>query len=152
MLQEFSRFLDRILQPIGLVFAYLGGASVALMMLLVAVDVVLRYMFSMPLSFSCEFTQILLLIVVFLGIGYCGIRKTHIAIDVVVSRLPKGAQLVLAPVGDFLSLSLLTAITWEAIVQAKIFINFSQTTSGLHVPFSLLLALLSLHLVSFHQH
>jgi tripartite ATP-independent transporter DctM subunit len=143
MLQEFSRFLDRILQSIGLIFAYIGGASVALMMILVAIDVVLRYMFSMPLSFSYELTQILLLIVVFFGIGYCGLRKSHIAIDVVVSRLPKGAQLVLAPVGDFLSLSLLTAITWQTIVQTKIFIKFSQTTSGLHVPFALLLVIVT---------
>jgi C4-dicarboxylate transporter DctM subunit len=141
MLQEFSLFLDKVLQPIGRIFAYVGGACVALMMFLVAVDVVLRYIFSQPLSFSFELTQILLLVVVFLGIGYCGLRKNHIAIDVIVSRLPKTTQLVLAPVADFLSLTLLAAITWETVVQTEIFIRFSQTTSGLHVPFSLLLAI-----------
>ena len=53
------------LQPIGKIFTYLGGACVALMMFVVAIDVILRYGLSMPISFSVEFTQILLLIAIY---------------------------------------------------------------------------------------
>ena len=144
MLHSLGTFLDRILRPVCGVFANLGVAAVALMMFLVGVDVVLRYIFSRPLSFSCELTQILLLITIFLGIAYTGLRKNHVSIDVVVSRLPEGAQAVLAPIVHFLGMSLLALIAWQAIEQTRIFTRFSQTTSGLHVPFSLLMIIVTL--------
>ncbi|GAB6147357.1 TRAP transporter large permease [Desulfocicer niacini] len=134
-----SKIDNWFLQPIGKIFAYLGGACVALMMFVVAIDVILRYGLSMPISFSVELTQILLLIVVYLGIGCCGLNKSHVAIDVIVSRFSKEVQAVISLIGGLISFCLLTAFIWQTILQSKIFSKFSQTTSGLHIPFSVLL-------------
>ncbi len=85
---NYPRALDRFSKLLNSV----GAAALAAMMLLTTVDVVLRYIFSTPITGSLEITEFLLLITVASGIAYTGIKKAHVTVDVAVERLAQGAH------------------------------------------------------------
>jgi len=72
--------------------AYLGGWFtgwlVPLMMMLVVVDVFMRYVMNRPLMVSDEFSAYMLVALSFLGLAYTWREKGHVRVEILVSRLP----------------------------------------------------------------
>jgi TRAP-type C4-dicarboxylate transport system permease small subunit len=75
--------------------AYLGGYLsawlVPLMMLLVVVDVFMRYVMHRPLMIADEFSAYMLVALSFLGFAYTWREKGHVRVEVVVNYLPRRA-------------------------------------------------------------
>lgn len=83
------------MKRIGIVIdkiAYLGGWFagwlVPLMMMLVVVDVFMRYVMNRPLMVSDEFSAYMLVTLSFLGLAYTWREKGHVRIEIFVNRLP----------------------------------------------------------------
>jgi C4-dicarboxylate transporter, DctQ subunit len=62
----------------------------ALMMLLTFVQVILRYVFNTGLIWSLEATTYAFAALVLIGMSYCVRTRTHIAVDLLTRKLPKG--------------------------------------------------------------
>ena len=71
---------------------YLSMACIALMAVLVVAQVVLRYVFNDPLTWSEEMARIVFIYLAFIGIGAAYGRRKHMAIDAVVILLPQGIK------------------------------------------------------------
>ena len=69
---------------------YLSGWLVPLMMMLVVVDVFMRYVLHRPLMVSDEFSAYMLVALSFLGLAYTWRQGGHVRIEVMVSRFPEG--------------------------------------------------------------
>ena len=67
---------------------YLSMACVTLMAILVVAQVVLRYVFNDPLTWSEEMARILFIYLAFVGIGAAYGRRRHMFIDALVIELP----------------------------------------------------------------
>lgn len=67
---------------------YLSMACVTLMAILVVAQVVLRYVFNDPLTWSEEMARIVFIYLAFLGIGAAYGRRRHMFIDALVIELP----------------------------------------------------------------
>ncbi len=67
---------------------YLSGWLVPLMMMLVVVDVFMRYVLHRPLMVSDEISAYMLVALSFLGLGYTWRQGGHVRIEVLVTRLP----------------------------------------------------------------
>ena len=67
---------------------HLLGSRVCLpvLVVLVAVDVVLRYIFAAPLAWGRDLSGVLLLLVLFLSMPYCWDRGQHIRMDMLYDR------------------------------------------------------------------
>lgn len=65
---------------------YLSGWLVPIMMMLVVVDVFMRYVMRQPLMISDEFSAYMLVALSFLGFAYTWRQKGHVRIEIVVSR------------------------------------------------------------------
>lgn len=109
-------FLDRTITGL----AWLAGGLMVLAILMVCLDVVMRYFFSNPIGGVLQFSEYVLLYIPFLGAAYVLKDDGHIKIDIVLNRLSPRVQaalnLVTSAVG-FLVLSTLTyygcVITWD---------------------------------------
>ena len=69
---------------------YLSGWLVPLMMMLVVVDVFMRYVLHRPLMVSDELSAYMLVALSFLGLAYTWRQGGHVRIEVMVSRFPEG--------------------------------------------------------------
>jgi TRAP-type C4-dicarboxylate transport system permease small subunit len=67
---------------------YLSMACVVIMTLLVIAQVVLRYVFNDPLTWSEEMARILFIYLAFVGIGAAYGRRRHMFVDALVIELP----------------------------------------------------------------
>ncbi len=82
-LEKIIRFIDWVANLLG----RLAGWLVVVMMLLVAVEVVMRYAFSKPPMIADEFSGYLLVAISFLGMSFAYMNQAHIRITIVQDRV-----------------------------------------------------------------
>jgi TRAP-type C4-dicarboxylate transport system permease small subunit len=113
-MQIFDRWLRRIEQVAMLLVA----AALFSMMMITVVDVVLRYVFNAPFSWSYDVIgNYLLVVLFFLALSYTLREQGHIALDLVVRKIATvRARAALALIGDVLALALFVGILYEGAV------------------------------------
>jgi TRAP-type C4-dicarboxylate transport system permease small subunit len=77
-----------VIDKIAYLSGWLAGWLVPLMMLLVVVDVFMRYVMNRPLMVSDEFSAYMLVALSFLGFAYTWREKGHVRVEVLVTRFP----------------------------------------------------------------
>jgi TRAP-type C4-dicarboxylate transport system permease small subunit len=87
-MRQLGVHLDKIANGLG----YLSGWLVPLMMMLVVVDVFMRYVMQRPLMVSDELSAYMLVALAFLGFAYTWRERGHVRVEVLVSRLSPRAQ------------------------------------------------------------
>jgi len=75
---------------------YLSMACITAMALLVIAQVILRYVFNDPLTWSEEMARIVFIYLAFIGIGAAYGRRRHMAIDALIVLLPPKMKRVVA--------------------------------------------------------
>jgi len=110
------------------------GVLVA-MVLLTVTDVVLRRFFNSPLAFSYEVTGAMLVIVAFFAVAYCGIRKSHVSINILTSRFPPKARAITSAFVYFISMCVFGTVTWRSIVYAMQFQRQGYLSGILEFPY-----------------
>jgi TRAP-type C4-dicarboxylate transport system permease small subunit len=80
--------LNSIIERIASLGGYLSGWLVPLMMILVVVEVFMRYMLHRPLMVADEFSAYMLVALSYLGLAYTWRQGGHVRITILISRLP----------------------------------------------------------------
>jgi TRAP-type C4-dicarboxylate transport system permease small subunit len=83
-MKQLASAIDRVANFVG----YLSGWLVPLMMMLVVVDVFMRYVMRQPLMVADEFSAYMLVALSFLGFAYTWRQGGHVRVEVVVNYLP----------------------------------------------------------------
>jgi TRAP-type C4-dicarboxylate transport system permease small subunit len=79
--------LGYIIEKIADLGGYFSGWLVPLMMMLVVVDVFMRYVLHQPLMVADEFSAYMLVALSYLGLAYTWRQKGHVRIEIFVNRL-----------------------------------------------------------------
>lgn len=93
--------------------AAIASLAVLAMMLIGAADVIAT-LFGFPIPGALELMEMLMVLVVFLALPQVEARRQHIAIDLVLERLPSVVRQVLALVANALGLLFFAAMAWQA--------------------------------------
>jgi TRAP-type C4-dicarboxylate transport system permease small subunit len=127
MKARFARVLETLLGA-------LSATVLLLMMLLTAVDVAGRYLFSMPVPGGFEVTEMMLAALIYCGLPLVSKRREHIVIDtfdVFMSRAVKRSLDVLA---DLLCTLSLAGMGWLIFRRAARVADYGDTTAVLKLP------------------
>ena len=108
-----------------------AGTFLVLMSLATFGNVILRYAFNSPIQWAEEFSRYAFIWVVFLGAAACSKRKTHIAIDALVTLAPARVRRLLAILVHGIVLVLMAGVTYHGWVLCRL---ATQATSTLNVP------------------
>ena len=102
-------FVDSVLKT----FQIIGMAIVVLLMLLTVAHVVGRYLFSFPMLGVVEVSGLMVITLVFFAAPYDFYIDRHIAVDVIVRRLPRKGALIVNCATYFVTLVIVTlAFIW----------------------------------------
>jgi TRAP-type C4-dicarboxylate transport system permease small subunit len=82
------RRIDYIIDRIADLVGYFSGWLVPLMMILIAVEVFMRYVLHQPLVVADEFSAYMLVALSYLGLAYTWRQGGHVRISILVSRFP----------------------------------------------------------------
>ncbi|MGI9424420.1 MAG: TRAP transporter small permease [Hyphomicrobiaceae bacterium] len=116
------------------VAAYLAGLTLVALMLGTVADVAGRYFFNSPITGVFDLTHFAVVIMVYLGLGYCTYYGAHAAIDIIFDRLPAVARDILQRLADLAGAVLLCVIAWQtgkAGIQVR---DFNQSSQLLELP------------------
>jgi TRAP-type C4-dicarboxylate transport system permease small subunit len=128
---------SRILNNIGMAF-------LLLLMLLITTDVLLRTILNQPIRGANELAEFMMIIAVYLAVAYAQRMKAHVAIDLLYSRFPKRAKMIVDCFIYLLSLIICSLIAWQAFVNMKRLLGIHRVSDVLNLPvapFQLVLAI-----------
>ena len=83
-----ARLYDGLLK----VFAYAAVVLLFFVMLGIGLDVAARYFLGAPIGWVFEFVQHSMLLILFLGHGWVTRAREHVAVEILVDAVPKGAR------------------------------------------------------------
>lgn len=133
-LDKAYRGSERVISRISRVANSAGAGVLVVMMLLIVIDVLLRYFFNRPVKGVFELIEFMVAIVVCLGMAYTGVQKGHVAVELVVSRFSPRVQALIDSFNYLVSTILFSLISWKSVVQAKVLWVSGLTSSILYVP------------------
>jgi TRAP-type C4-dicarboxylate transport system permease small subunit len=114
------RGYGRLLRGFGLISAF----ATFLMMLLVVANVIGRYLFNKPLTGTLEFTESLLVIIIFLAVALTQYDGGHIRVTLLTRRLPKSVARMLTVIAMLCAAAFFTwcaVASWNFAAQAYSF-------------------------------
>ena len=117
----------------GKVFNILACVAVIAMMLLSTADVVLR-IFGKPIPGTYELVGFLGTIVVSFALAFTSMEKGHIAVEILVERLPQRLQLAIEAFCNLMGALLFGVITYQAVLYALDFRKSGEVSLTLQMP------------------
>jgi len=129
-----AHLLGWVANPVSRVLNSGGLIVLAVMVFFTASDVTLRYLFNRPILGSWELTELMLALLVFSTIAYTAVKKGHINVELVTSRLPPRAREIIESITLLLSTVLFALMAWQSAVQAVILLASGSRSEAYGVP------------------
>ena len=95
-------YLENVVKGFNKVLVFIASLMMAGLMIIVCVDLTLRYFFNSPLLWGTEVTEILLLYITFLGMAWVFREDGHVVIDVFTSQITGRKKKILNGISYFL--------------------------------------------------
>jgi TRAP-type C4-dicarboxylate transport system permease small subunit len=112
---------DRLVRLNGratLWLAYISALILALLAVVTFCDVVGRYVFNVPFTFTVELTELAMGLIVYLAIGLTTHEDGHISVDFVTLRLSEWLRALMAVITNILALAFLALMIWRLWLRA----------------------------------
>jgi len=100
------------------VLTWVATGALGIMILFVVSNVLARFLFKKPLPGTIEIIELVTVVIVFFSVAYTEVRRAHIYVELVVSRLPRHARAILASIMYFLAAAFFAAMGWRGGVLA----------------------------------
>ena len=86
MIDRIFGYMESLVKGFNKILVFIASAMMAGLMIIVCIDLTLRYFFNSPLLWGTEVTEILLLYITFLGMAWVFREDGHVVIDVFTSK------------------------------------------------------------------
>lgn len=106
----------------------------AAVMMVSVVDVIGRYVFNRPLPGSSEITEILMAILIYAGMPLVGLRRAHIAVDLLDPVTPQGLVRIRDAIVGVISCLVIALIAWRLWAYADQIRASKDVTEYLKLP------------------
>jgi tripartite ATP-independent transporter DctM subunit len=127
--------LDKTNRPIRSLNS-IGMGIFFLMVCFVFADVFLRYLFNRPIAGSVEVTELMLVVIIFLGIPYTQLYKGHVSMDLITSLLQPRARVVMDTLTASLSTGLFILLALRSSVNVQWFMHTNAESGTLGIPYT----------------
>ena len=127
MKERFGRLLEALLGAISATVLFV-------MMLLTAVDVAGRYLFSKPVPGGFELTEMMLAALIYCGLPLVSKRREHIVIDTFDTFMSRRVKRSLDVLADVVCSVTLAGIGWLIFRRAARVADYGDTTAVLRLP------------------
>ena len=123
----------RTVARIGKGFNWIASAAVVFMMVLSTADVLSR-LFNKPIPGAYEIVGFLGTVVVSFALAFTSLEKGHIAVEILVSRLPQRVQLAIESLNALIGALLFGLISFQAVRYALDIKRSGEVSLTLQMP------------------
>jgi TRAP-type C4-dicarboxylate transport system permease small subunit len=111
-----------------------GAAALLAIVVLNAVNIVLRYFFRIPLSWAEEAMLYLMILGVYVGAVSVAWQQAHIRIDAVIDFAPPARRKLLQVVSTLVLAAVLVPVVLASFRVVSLLFDFDQRSDALHLP------------------
>ncbi|MDV6225798.1 TRAP transporter small permease [Nitratireductor aquimarinus] len=129
-----DRIAMRARRWLRLATAVLCGAFLVALTLVTVADVIGRYLLSSPLPGAAEYTEILLMAIVFMGLPAVCLDDGHISVDLLTASLKGMAAKVQLNLGRLLVSVVLGLVSWQLWKHGAQLESYNEVTVYLRAP------------------
>lgn len=108
-----------------------AAVSLLICVILVNLNIIMRYFFNMPLTWAEEFTTSLFVWTTFIGSAFAYRKHKHLGVDILVKRLPDGARRAVSSVVAVIEVVVLVMLT---VISAQYVYHLMFNRSGAWDP------------------
>jgi len=140
MLFKWATILNKYFEPVSRWCCIVGGVTLLAMMLLIVAEVVLRSSANIVIPGTIELVKVLLVIVLFAGMAYTGLRKRHVRVSILVNKFSPVGRLATTAAADLIALGIISIISWQSFMQGEFLKVAGYQTGVLHIlpwPFAI---------------
>lgn len=120
----------------------IGVGLILTMTAILFVQVIARFVFNSPLSWSEELSRYLFIWLVYLLLGAVTLRGEHIVIDMLTRLLPTKLERIFHTAALVIALIINIVVLWRAADIAWIILDLGQTSAAMGLPMGLVYAAL----------
>lgn len=113
---------------------YVAGALIIGVMLVTVYNILGRWLFGAPFRGTIELTELAMLGIVYLGLGFAQHRDAHISVDLVYRRFRRRTRLALDLFSTVLSVVVLGMMAWQLAVYADVLSSGGRETASRGIP------------------
>ena len=113
------------------IFGVLAAFSILLIMIMVSADVFFRYVFNSPIMGAMEFSLMLMIAVVYLGLGYTEISDRHIVIDILYKKFNQKYQRIISKINCIILLVISTILFWHSFADFLYSFKINEILPGM---------------------
>lgn len=125
-------FLDKVTQVLNQVLIWIGGFFLGIMIFLTCANIFLRLVWT-PIIGTFELMGYFGAIITAFALGYAQIKRTHIAVDILVLRFSKKTQRILNSVNYFICMVFFAIVSWQVAKYATTLYRTGEVTETLRV-------------------
>ncbi len=125
---------DRLSQWLSRSLGILAAVVLFFMMMLTFVDVIGRYLFSLPVPGGFEITEMMMATLIFAGLPLVTARKEHVTIDLFDHFIPSMMRRPRDGMMHLFCAVMMGAITWRLSVKAAETVEYGDVTAILNIP------------------
>jgi len=100
------------------VLTWIASGALSILILFVVANVLSRFLFKKPLPGTIEVIELVAVVIVFFSVAYTETKRAHIYVELVVSKLRRRTQAVLASMMYFLAAIFFAVMAWRSSVLA----------------------------------
>ncbi len=126
--------LEKVVDFLVRVLRVIGGACLALMMLVTCLDVFLRAAFNRPISGSVDIVQFLAVIVLAAAMPYTHRQGGHVGVNLLVQRLQPRSQAIVDVITSSIALVLFAIVTWQMWLYASELWKKGEVSMTIQIP------------------
>jgi TRAP-type C4-dicarboxylate transport system permease small subunit len=125
--------IQREIARISLGFNTLAGTAIIIMMLLTCADVCLRLL-RHPIPGTYEMVGFLGTVIISFSLAYTSLEKGHIAVEILVEKLPRRVQVGIEAVTSLIGAALFVLVTWQSLIYASDLRQSGEVSVTLTMP------------------
>jgi TRAP-type C4-dicarboxylate transport system permease small subunit len=108
--------MTKFIHLVTRVLLAVSAAVLIMMMFLTAVDVVMRYVFKLPIPGAFELSEYMMAFIVPFAIAFCAEQNGHVSVELFFKKFPKFLKKSLQMLMSSLTMLFAAIITWQNIL------------------------------------
>ena len=124
---------SKIIHSLSRVCDSIAQCAVVAMMIIVVSNILLRIIWR-PLYGTYDVVMLLGSIAVSFALGYCAVRKGHIAVEIVMSLFPQRVQAIIDSLTGILSVGIFAIVAWRCWVYGTDMWHRGEVTMSVYIP------------------
>ena len=134
-LGSWTRIVRAISTALSHALAFVAALTLAVITIFFGVAVAMRYIFNDPVIGDVEIVSFMLAIMLPLTFAYCAVRKGHVEVSVIVSRLTPRVQAILKCVTNGITLFFLIMVVYGVAAQSLVLWKNGIASVTFRIPF-----------------